>query len=34
MQLFDPKAPGTLIPVLNLDESEVQRQMTICNACR
>lgn len=34
MQLFDPKAPGTLIPVLNLDESEVQRQMTVCNACR
>ncbi|MBD9460145.1 tricarballylate utilization 4Fe-4S protein TcuB [Pseudomonas sp. PDM05] len=34
MQLFDPKAPGNLIPVLNLDESEVQRQMTVCNACR
>lgn len=34
MQLFDPQASGTLIPVLNLDESEVQRQMTICNACR
>lgn len=34
MQLFDPKAPSDLIPVLNLDESEVQRQMTICNACR
>ncbi|AOE67815.1 tricarballylate utilization protein B [Pseudomonas fluorescens] len=34
MQLFDPQAPGTLIPVLNLDESEVQRQMTVCNACR
>ena len=34
MQLFDPKASGDLIPVLNLDESEVQRQMTICNACR
>lgn len=34
MQLFDPKAPGHLIPVLNLDESEVQRQMTVCNACR
>ncbi|MFW0758105.1 tricarballylate utilization 4Fe-4S protein TcuB [Pseudomonas sp. H11T01] len=34
MQLFDPKAPSGLIPVLNLDESEVQRQMTICNACR
>jgi citrate/tricarballylate utilization protein len=33
MQLFDPQASG-LIPVLNLDESEVQRQMTICNACR
>lgn len=34
MQLFDPKASGDLIPLLNLDESEVQRQMTICNACR
>jgi citrate/tricarballylate utilization protein len=34
MQLFDPKTPSGLIPVLNLDESEVQRQMTICNACR
>lgn len=34
MQLFDPQAPEQLIPVLNLDESEVQRQMTICNACR
>ncbi|MBD9609719.1 tricarballylate utilization 4Fe-4S protein TcuB [Pseudomonas sp. PDM08] len=34
MQLFDPKAPGNLIPVLNLDEREVQRQMTVCNACR
>ena len=34
MQLFDPKATGDLIPVLNLDESEVERQMTICNACR
>ncbi|MFJ3487609.1 tricarballylate utilization 4Fe-4S protein TcuB [Pseudomonas sp. NPDC090202] len=34
MQLFDPQAPAELIPVLNLDESEVQRQMTICNACR
>jgi citrate/tricarballylate utilization protein len=34
MQLFDPAAPGELIPVLNLQESEVQRQMTICNACR
>ena len=34
MQLFDPEASGGLIPVLNLDESEVQRQMTICNACR
>ena len=28
MQLFDPQAPGQLIPVLNLEESEVQRQMT------
>ncbi|WP_085717636.1 tricarballylate utilization 4Fe-4S protein TcuB [Pseudomonas sp. B28(2017)] len=34
MQLFDPQASGGLIPVMNLDESEVQRQMTICNACR
>ncbi|POA77008.1 tricarballylate utilization 4Fe-4S protein TcuB [Pseudomonas sp. DP16D-R1] len=34
MQLFDPKAPSDLIPVINLDESEVQRQMTVCNACR
>ena len=34
MQLFDPKASGDLIPVLNLNESEVERQMTICNACR
>jgi len=34
MQLFDPSTPGQLIPVLNLEESEVQRQMTICNACR
>ncbi|MCQ4273448.1 tricarballylate utilization 4Fe-4S protein TcuB [Pseudomonas kuykendallii] len=25
---------GGLIPLLNLDEREVQRQMTICNACR
>ncbi|RAU42180.1 MULTISPECIES: tricarballylate utilization 4Fe-4S protein TcuB [unclassified Pseudomonas] len=34
MQLFDPASPGELIPVLNLQETEVQRQMTICNACR
>lgn len=34
MQLFDPQAPSALIPVLNLQESEVERQMTICNACR
>lgn len=34
MQLFDPQAPGALIPVLNLQESEVERQMSICNACR
>jgi citrate/tricarballylate utilization protein len=34
MQLFDPQAPVALIPVLNLHESEVERQMTICNACR
>jgi len=35
MQLFDPKAQKSeLIPVLNVHESEVQRQMSICNACR
>jgi citrate/tricarballylate utilization protein len=34
MQLFDPQASSALIPVLNLQESEVERQMTICNACR
>ncbi|WP_219061795.1 tricarballylate utilization 4Fe-4S protein TcuB [Pseudomonas sp. UMAB-08] len=34
MQLFDPQASSQLIPVLNLEESEVERQMTICNACR
>ncbi|MFP3924189.1 tricarballylate utilization 4Fe-4S protein TcuB [Pseudomonas sp. W5-36] len=34
MQLFDPQAPSALILVLNLQESEVERQMTICNACR
>jgi citrate/tricarballylate utilization protein len=34
MQLFDPHSPGELIPVLNLHESEAQRQLTICNACR
>ena len=34
MQLFDPKASSGLIPVLNVDEVEVQRQMTVCNACR
>jgi citrate/tricarballylate utilization protein len=34
MQLFDPKASTALIPALNLQESEVERQMTICNACR
>jgi len=34
MQLFDPKASGELIPVLNLDETEVQRQLAICNSCR
>lgn len=35
MQLFDPKQQAAgLIPVLNLDETEVARQMTICNACR
>ncbi|MGH8415841.1 MAG: tricarballylate utilization 4Fe-4S protein TcuB [Pseudomonas sp.] len=34
MQLFDPQATSALIPVLNLQEGEVERQMTICNACR
>ncbi|TDJ77942.1 tricarballylate utilization 4Fe-4S protein TcuB [Pseudomonas putida] len=34
MQLFDPNANQQLIPVLNVQESEVQRQMSICNACR
>lgn len=34
MQLFDPAANIQLIPVLNVEETEVQRQMTICNACR
>jgi citrate/tricarballylate utilization protein len=34
MQLFDPQAQNELIPVLNVHESEVQRQMSICNACR
>jgi len=34
MQLFDPQAQSQLIPVLNVHESEVQRQMSICNACR
>jgi citrate/tricarballylate utilization protein len=36
MELFDPQAqaPSGLIPVLNLNESEVERQMTICNSCR
>ena len=34
MQLFDPTASSNLIPVLNVHEEEVQRQMSICNACR
>jgi len=34
MQLFDPNTTQQLIPVLNVQESEVQRQMSICNACR
>lgn len=34
MHLFDPSTPGELIPVLNLQETEVQRTMTICNSCR
>lgn len=32
---YQPAANGPeLIPLLNLDEQEVQRQMSICNACR
>jgi len=31
---YDPAAPAELIPLLNLDEQEVDRQMRICNACR
>ncbi|MGS7253659.1 tricarballylate utilization 4Fe-4S protein TcuB [Pseudomonas anuradhapurensis] len=32
---YQPAASGPeLIPLLNLDEQEVQRQMSICNACR
>ncbi|BBP65739.1 tricarballylate utilization protein B [Pseudomonas sp. Cab53] len=34
MQLFDPQVSSQLIPALNLQETEVERQMTICNACR
>lgn len=34
MQLFDPQMSNQLIPALNLQETEVERQMTICNACR
>jgi citrate/tricarballylate utilization protein len=36
MQLFDPTAleANSLIPVLNVSETEVERQMSICNACR
>lgn len=36
MQRLDPtpQAPSGLIPVLNINESEVKRQMSICNACR
>ncbi|WP_460141056.1 tricarballylate utilization 4Fe-4S protein TcuB [Pseudomonas sp. S2_E01] len=36
MELFDPttQARPDLIPVLNVNEREVERQMTICNACR
>ncbi|QHG64782.1 tricarballylate utilization 4Fe-4S protein TcuB [Pseudomonas putida] len=34
MQLFDPQSQSQLVPALNVHESEVQRQMSICNACR
>lgn len=34
-RLVEPsKGHGELIAVLNVDESEVDRQMRICNACR
>lgn len=34
-RVFDPTPPQAgLIPLLNLDEQEVDRQMRICNACR
>lgn len=34
-RVFDPAPPqAELIPLLNLDEQEVDRQMRICNACR
>lgn len=34
-RVFDPTPPqAELIPLLNLDEQEVDRQMRICNACR
>lgn len=31
---YDPAGRAELIPVLNMDETEVDRQMRICNACR
>ncbi|MDH0708635.1 tricarballylate utilization 4Fe-4S protein TcuB [Pseudomonas sp. GD03862] len=34
-RVFEPAPPqAELIPLLNLDEQEVDRQMRICNACR
>lgn len=31
----EPAEPGVdLIPLLNLEEQEVDRQMRICNSCR
>lgn len=34
-RLVEPsKGHGELIAVVNVDESEVDRQMRICNACR
>jgi citrate/tricarballylate utilization protein len=34
MQQFEPQNSAQLIPILNVQESEVERQLTICNACR
>lgn len=34
MQLLEPTLAPRLIPLMSVEETEVQRQMTICNACR